>query len=130
MCGWPPVCKDFGRDGQLRCDRRRNADRAFLSRRRWGEPRGCAVLCRHIGGRIAVTSADGTLGAPLLDRRGRGNTSRRKHSPTAALLPLFEDGTTVSHVLGAASYRPLAADEAWKGLRRDGFSFGHIEANA
>jgi hypothetical protein len=33
----------------------------------------------------------------------------------SALLPLSEDGATISHVLGAASYRPLAADEAWKG---------------
>jgi hypothetical protein len=33
----------------------------------------------------------------------------------SALLPLSEDGVTISHVLGAASYRPLAADEAWKG---------------
>ena len=33
----------------------------------------------------------------------------------SALLPLSEDGTTVSHALGAARYRPLAADEAWKG---------------
>jgi len=33
----------------------------------------------------------------------------------SALLPLSEDGVTISHVLGAASYRPLAAEEAWKG---------------
>jgi len=33
----------------------------------------------------------------------------------SALLPLSEDGVTISHVLGAASYRPLAADEAWRG---------------
>ena len=33
----------------------------------------------------------------------------------SALLPLSEDGVTISHVLGAASYRPLAAEEVWKG---------------
>jgi hypothetical protein len=33
----------------------------------------------------------------------------------SALLPLSEDGVTISHVLGAASYRPLAADEACRG---------------
>jgi len=33
----------------------------------------------------------------------------------SALLPLSEDGATISHVLGAASYRPLAADEARSG---------------
>ena len=33
----------------------------------------------------------------------------------SVLLPLSEDGVTISHVLGAASYRALAADEAWKG---------------
>ena len=32
----------------------------------------------------------------------------------SALLPLCEDGVTISHVLGAASYRPLAAEEAWE----------------
>ena len=32
----------------------------------------------------------------------------------SALLPLSEDGVTISHVLGAASYRPLAAEEAWE----------------
>ena len=33
----------------------------------------------------------------------------------SALLPLSEDGVTISHVLGAASYRPLAAGEASRG---------------
>jgi hypothetical protein len=33
----------------------------------------------------------------------------------SVLLPLSEDGVTISHALGAFSYRPLAADEAWKG---------------
>jgi len=32
----------------------------------------------------------------------------------SALLPLSEDGVAISHVLGAASYRPLAAEEAWE----------------
>jgi len=32
----------------------------------------------------------------------------------SALLPLSEDGITISHVLGAASYRPLATEEAWE----------------
>jgi hypothetical protein len=32
----------------------------------------------------------------------------------SALLPLSEDGVTISHVLGAANYRPLAAEEAWE----------------
>jgi hypothetical protein len=32
----------------------------------------------------------------------------------SALLPLSEDGITISHVLGAVSYRPLAAEDAWQ----------------
>ena len=32
----------------------------------------------------------------------------------SALLPLSEDGVSISHVLGAASYRALAAEEAWE----------------
>jgi hypothetical protein len=45
-----------------------------------------------------------------------GTTLRSARIPhRSALLPLSEDGVTISHVLGAASYRQLAPDEAWRG---------------
>jgi hypothetical protein len=65
-----------------------------------------AVLLSHLPmvlseRRCLIAEGGATLrGAPILHR--------------SALLPLSEDGVTISHILGAASYRPLAADEAWE----------------